>query len=292
MSLMNLWTRRGVTAAVAIACTMALAGAASAQSTLAKIKAAGVLKIGIADNLPWSKLNPDGSLSGIAPQQVLAVAQKLGIPKVEAVVAGYGQLVPGLLAGRWDMIGASLTITPERCSQVIFTDPFYRALEPEYIVYLPGSLKDLPKSYLEVAKMFDKIGMPNGAQIPFMQKAIETTASKAELVQFPDNPTMIEGLLAKRIPVAVTDSQTARLLKQQRGAAIETAPVDNGQPNRGSGGAFRREDGEFRDAFVAEQRKLKQSGEVKKILAEFNYVYDEKFMAISGDEACKLQASQ
>jgi hypothetical protein len=65
-------------------------------------------------------------------------------------------------------------------------------------------------------------------------------------------------------------------------------PACCGAPNRGSGGAFRKEDADFRDAFVVEQRALRKSGEIAKILKEFDFVYDEQYMNISGDEACKL----
>jgi polar amino acid transport system substrate-binding protein len=288
-----LWTRRRVMGVAAGIGAMALAAPALAQGTtaqgaLARVKAAGVLKIGIADNIPWSKLNPDGSLTGIAPLTVMAVAKRLGIPKVEAIVATYGQLVPGLNAGRWDMIGASLTISPERCAQVIFTDPFYRADESQWSGYLSSVVKEPPKSFVELAKSFDRVGMTSGtAQLPFMQRAIETAGSKTEVVQFTDPQLLVEGLTTKRVPIVTADQKTMELLKKQRGG-FEIAPIDSGQPNRGSGGAFRKEDADFRDAFIKEQRELRKSGEIQKILAEFNYQYDEKFMAISGDDACKL----
>ena len=75
------WSRREVLAGIAatVGATV-LVRSAAAQGTLAKVKSQGVLKIGIADNLPWSKLNPDGSLTGIAPLTVKAVVTKLGIP--------------------------------------------------------------------------------------------------------------------------------------------------------------------------------------------------------------------
>ena len=98
---------------------------------------------------------------------------------------------------------------------------------------------------------------------------------------------LIEGLLTKRVPIVTADRQTMETLQKARGG-FELGPVDSGAPNRGSGGAFRKEDVDFRDAFVAEQRALRKSGEIAKILKEFDFVYDEKFMNISGDEACKL----
>lgn len=286
----NLWTRRTVIGAMAAAGATAFVRPAAAEGLLARLKTAGVLKIGIADNIPWSKLNPDGTLTGIAPLTVEAVAKRLGIAKVEATVGSYGQLVPGLLAGRWDMVGASLTISPERCEQVLFVDPFYRGDETTYAGYLAGTYKptELPKSIVDIAKRFDRIGISSGsAELPYWQKAMEIAGTKPEMVQFTDPQLMIEGLLTKRVPIVSADSKTMQLLQKTRGG-FEITPVDSLHPNRGSGGAVRKEDADFREQFVKEQRELKKSGEIKKILAEFGYEYDEKFMNISGDEACKL----
>lgn len=289
----RLWSRRGVIGAIAGVGASALVRPAAAQgtasqSTFERVKATGVLKIGIADNIPWSRLNPDGTMIGIAPETVLEVTKRWGISKVEAIVTTYGQLVPGLLAGRWDMVGAALTITPERCAQVIFGDPFYRADDKEWAGYLPGTVTGSPpKSFLEMAQRFDRIGSTGGAQTPFLRAAIEKAGNKAELVQFGEVQSMIEGLMTKRVPIVTADKKTMQLLHKQRGG-FEIVPVDSGQPNRGSGPAFRKEDADFREAFVKEHRMLKQSGLVKKILEKYDFEYDEAFMNVSGDEACKL----
>lgn len=282
----HVWTRRGVLAAVGASAF--IRPAAADQGVLAKLRKQGSMKIGIANNMPWSALNPDGTLSGIAPSIVTAVVSRLGIPKVEGVVVAYGELVPGLLAGRWDMVGASLTISPVRCKQVLFSDPFYRGDESQIIAFLPGTVPNPPKSYTEVAARFEQIGFVTGdAQIAFFQTAIAAAKSNATIVQFPDAQLLMEGLKTKRVPIVSADSKTIDMLQNQSGG-FDIAKVDNGQPNRGSGGAFRREDTDLRDAFAAEFRALKKSGEVARILKDNGYVYDPKFMEISGDEACAL----
>ncbi|MES0885434.1 transporter substrate-binding domain-containing protein, partial [Roseibium sp. SCP14] len=52
-----------------------------------------------------------------------AVLNELGIQNVEAVVVDYGAMIPGLLAGRFDMVAAGLYIKPERCQAVVFSEP-------------------------------------------------------------------------------------------------------------------------------------------------------------------------
>ncbi len=282
------WTRRGVLAVAGAAAIVR--PAAADRGALAKLKQQGSIRIGIANNMPWSTLNPDGTLIGIAPTLVRAVVERMGIPKIEAFVAAYGELVPGLQAGRWDMIGASLTISPDRCKQVLFCDPFYRKDETQWIGYLPGTVKDPPKSFTELGAAFSLIGISKGsAELPYLQQGIEAAGrkDKVEIAQFSDTPLLYEGLTAKRVPIVTSDAKTMQLLKSQRGG-IEIAPVDSGHPNRGSGGAFRLDDTDLRDAFVAEFRALKKSGEVAKILKQHDFEYDEKFMNISGEQACAL----
>src|SRR5580658_2250700 len=140
------------------------------------------------------------------------------------------------------MVGASLTISPERCQQVLFADPFYRLGEfPWYFGYLVGSdiQKDPPKTYKDAADRFSQIGFTTGdAFLPVMQKAIADTGNKATIVQFNDPQLVIEGLLTKRVPIVVADLQTFQVLEKQRSGFVYT-PADSGRPNAGSGGAFR-----------------------------------------------------
>src|SRR6185312_10253273 len=262
--MMNIWTRRGVLAAVGASAF--IRPATADQGLLAKLRRQGSIKIGIADNLPWSRLNPDGTLSGIGPEIIMAVCSRLEIPKVEAVVVTYAELIPGLLAGRWDMVGASLTISAKRCQQVLFTDPFYRkGVTPRYFGYLQGALKEPPKTYTDAAGRFEQIGFTMGdAFIPTMQAAIAATGGKATIVQFNNVQLLIEGLFTKRVPIVVADLESFNMLQKQRGG-FEVSPADSGEPNRGSGGAFRKQDTDLRDAFAVEYRALKKSGEVAKI---------------------------
>jgi len=99
------------------------ARAAAGQGLLARLQAEKKVRVGIANQPPFSALNPDGSLTGAAPTISKAILERLGIPEMEGFIATYGELIPGMLAGRWDFVSASLTITKPRCAQVLFADP-------------------------------------------------------------------------------------------------------------------------------------------------------------------------
>ncbi len=291
MTAKALWSRRTVlgTALAGLgAATIIRPSAAADNGLLAKLRGDGVIKIGVANNMPWSTLNPDGTLDGIAPSIVKVVVGRLGIPKVEAAVASYGELVTGMLAGRWDMIGASLTISPERCKQVIYADPFYRKDESQWVCYLKSEVANPPKSYTDVGARFASFGaLRGGAENSYLQAAADK-GMKGTMVQFPDPDLALEGVLTKRIPIFIIDEKSAHLLHAKRPTAFEIAPVDPEHPNRGSGGAFRKGDPDLHAAFVTEFRAIKKSGECAEILKKFGFEYDAKFMEISGEEACSL----
>src|SRR5690606_9336524 len=54
------------------------------------------------------------------------VFARMGVTQIDAVLTEWGGLIPGLMAGRFDMIAAGMYVTPERARQVLFTDPHYR----------------------------------------------------------------------------------------------------------------------------------------------------------------------
>src|SRR5690606_6183890 len=83
----------------------------------------GTVTIGIHNRAPWGFRTAEGDVSGYHPDLVRAVFSSLGIDKVDFVAAEFGALIPGLQAKRFDMIASGLAITPERCEQVLFSEP-------------------------------------------------------------------------------------------------------------------------------------------------------------------------
>ena len=57
----------------------------------------------------------DGKLVGPMPNVIRRIVGELGVPTLEGVLTDFGGLVPGLLAGRFDILGAKLYVTLPRC---------------------------------------------------------------------------------------------------------------------------------------------------------------------------------
>src|SRR5262245_56503938 len=105
------WTRRRVVALGAAALiaptlfvprTTAAQGQGQGHGLLARLQASKKVRVGLANQPPFSALNPDGTLTGVAPTISQMIMRRLGITEMEGFIGSYGELVPGMLAGRWD----------------------------------------------------------------------------------------------------------------------------------------------------------------------------------------------
>src|SRR5215813_6381032 len=110
------------------ACLTAFAGNALAQSdALAKIKSAGVIKIGInPDYRPFGQRDSAGNISGIEPDLAQDIGKRLGV-KVEIVPVQPANRIQFLQQGRIDLILSTMTYNAERAKVVDFIQPFYYA---------------------------------------------------------------------------------------------------------------------------------------------------------------------
>lgn len=118
-------SRRALFALVGGLAGLATVAGAQAQTTLERAKEAGFIRVGFANEAPYGYATPDGVLTGEAPDVAKAILAKMGIDEVDGVLTEFGSLIPGLLAGRFDIIAAGMFITPARCQQVLFSEPSY-----------------------------------------------------------------------------------------------------------------------------------------------------------------------
>ena len=274
--------------------TLAAAGAGLSTSRvfaqggglLEQLRKAGVARLGFAQQPPFSELLPDGSVGGLAPTVTKLILEKLGIPKVTGIIAPYGQLIPGLQAGRWDMIGACLNITKARCAQVRYSDPI--VFDGAAFGYLRADAPTPPKSIAEWGRSGTKVGVLAGGYLVAPAQAV--AGAPANVVQFPDNPALIDGLLARRVNVALAAYSAMRDLKASRKDAFEIVyPLEGDNPT-GSAPAFRSTDTDLFDAYQRELRALRKSGEFFKISERFGFDMPANRREQTNQQACDSAA--
>lgn len=74
---------------------------------------------------PFNFIDDQGQLAGFDIDIARALCQRLG-KECEIIAVPWKDLLPGLVAGRYRMIVASMSKTPEREKQAEFTEPYYR----------------------------------------------------------------------------------------------------------------------------------------------------------------------
>ena len=293
---MNSLTRRrmlSATGSVALASTALWSARRSAfaqatpdkgQGLLAKLQAAKKVRIGFPNQPPFSALNPDGTVTGAAPTITKTIMERLGIPGIEGFLASYGELIPGMMADRWDFVSAALTITKARCAQVRFGDPII--FDGDNIVAIKGHPGPMPKRLSELAKGGFVVGAPaGGADVKALLAAGVTLDN---IRQFTNDPSEIDALLAKRIDFGVMSPSGVHQMIKQRNLDLEiTYPVED-DPPRGSACAFRLQDTDLHDAYVTEMRKMRASGELIAILSSFGYESTMEQLSTPVDQLCAV----
>ena len=254
----------------------------ASQGVLARLRAAKTVTVGVPNFPPYSGVDPDGALTGIAPALTKLIMTRLGVPQIRGVSASYGQLIPGMEAGRWDFICAALTISKARCGQALFSDPI--VFDGGSFVCLKGELDKPPKLVADLVARKLIVGVSAGGAIS--RVALQAGVSPNNLRQFPDNVSIIDSLVAKQIQVAFQDHASISRVYKLRSLAVDvTFPVAD-FPEHGSGCAFRLTDTDLHDAFQKELRAMKASGEYLSIARQFGFDTPPELISVTAEKAC------
>jgi len=223
--------------------------------TLERVRKEGTIRVGFANESPYAYAESgSGRLTGEAPEIARAVLAEIGIAEIQGVLTEFGSLIPGLKAGRFDIIAAGMYILPERCRQIAFSNPTY-AVGEAFIVARGNPLK--LHGYEDVARHPEaQLGVVAGT----VERgyARETGIPEDRVIVFPDTPSALEGVLAGRVDAFGGTSLTVNsLLARAKSERLERAdpfkdPVIDGKPARGYGAfGFRKDDVELIAAFNA-----------------------------------------
>lgn len=86
----------------------------------------GVLRFGTAAiTEPFSYIDASQQVVGLDVEIARLVARRLGM-RLEVSNMDFGGMIPALISGKVDMIGACITITGERAQRVLFSEPYYQ----------------------------------------------------------------------------------------------------------------------------------------------------------------------
>lgn len=262
------------------------------ESTLEKIQREKTVRVGFANEAPYAYASPDGKLVGLMPDVIGHIMAELGVPAMEGVLTDFGGLIPGLLAGRFDLLGAGLYITPPRCRQALPADPQYMVTEA--MVVKKGNPHKL-HGYADVAGN-EKVRIGTLAGSVNAQYLATAKVPSSRVVLFPDLPSAIAGLQGGRVEsVTMSSISLQDILQKTNDANLELAlpfkdPVDDqGRPVRGYGSAwFRTDDQTLVEAYNAKLKEIKANGQLLELISPYGFTERQApDVSITAEQLCR-----
>ena len=266
-------------------------GSDTAQSTLESARAAGKIRVGYANEAPYAYTDSaSGGITGESVEIAREVLGKMGINEVEGVLTEFGSLIPGLQAGRFDIIAAGMYVTPERCQQVAFSNPTY-GVGQAFVVKQGNPL---------ALHSYDDVAGNDKARLGVVVGAIESDyanklgVAASQVVVFPDAASALEGVAGGRADAYAATALTANDLLQRAGtdSGLERAepftdPEINGESVRGYGAyAFRLEDKDFVAAFNTELAKFIGTEAHTSLVKKWGFSQTELPGTVTADQLC------
>ncbi|MFW7343484.1 ectoine/hydroxyectoine ABC transporter substrate-binding protein EhuB [Pollutimonas sp. H1-120] len=256
----------------AVAAVLATGAATLAHAaSLQDIKSRGQVRIAVANEIPYGYMDLDGQAKGAGPDVAKHIMEQLGIKKIEWVTTNFGSLIPGLRANRFDMVAAEMAILPQRCKEVLFSEP--NSSYGEGLLVAKGN-PDNVHTYQDFAKSDKKVAIMAGADQLEMLQALNVPPDR--MVTISNNAdaisTVSTGRASAYAATSLTVSQLAQKSKKVEPAANFTDPVINGVPARSWGAfTFSQDSEDFRNAVNTELAKFKKTDGWKKILSQYGF---------------------
>ena len=200
---------------------------------------------------PMESIDEKGEFIGIDIDIAREIAADLEV-KADFQNIGWEELFDAVREGKVDMIISAITITPERAQTLAFSDPYFNAGQ---VIVTKKDLVNLIKG------VEDLKGREVGAQ---METTSETEAKKYtdSVVTFENYNLALGDLLEGKVEAIVIDYPAALgMVAENEGLAIVGEPFTQ----EFYGAAVQIGQNELLDQINATIRRLKQTGELKKL---------------------------
>lgn len=156
----------------------------------------GIVRVRVAyvEEPPFYATGSDGSATGADVELAQVVLDAIGVRAVEFVPTTFGELLPGVRSGRWEM-NVPIFITDERAKDVAFSRPVWTLLDA--FVVQKGNPKALT-GYRAVAESADaRLGViPGQVQL---EAAHAAGVPQSRVMSFADQPAAVRAVVSGRI---------------------------------------------------------------------------------------------
>ncbi len=263
--------KQSITTLASLILAACLFSSAAGAATLEELRDRGI-RIAIADEEPYGFMDESGEARGPGPDVARHVLSEIGIDEIEWVVTSFGDLIPGLQEGRFDMAAAEMAVLPERCEKVIYSEP--NTTYGEGLLVQTSNPHDL-RYYSDFAKRNDlKVAILAGANQRGFLRDLDVPDDK--IVPIENNADAIEAITSGEVAAYAATSLTVAGLAD-KSDAVEPAldfvdPVIDGKEVRGWGAfAFNKESEALRDAVNEVLVPYKFTDEWEDILMSYGF---------------------
>lgn len=246
---------------------------AVAQSLMERVEAGEPIRLGFANEVPWAYPGEGNEPLGFVNAYTLGVLEEMGIENIEPVVTDWGGLIPGLRAGRFDIITGGMYILESRCENVAFSEPM--AQVSDAFIVPAGN----PKGIETYKDLIDKDAtLVTGAGYNTVEAAQREGVPDNQVMTVPGPTEILAAVRAGRADAGAVTFFTAQELAANSNGEVEVtnpAALPDWTQNW-VGIAFRPGDTEFLAAFNAAQEAYLGTDAMLERVAE--YGYDEKVL--------------
>lgn len=243
------------------------------------------VRIAIANEPPYTQLQPDGSITGAAPDVAKAVLRRMGIQQVEGVTTDYDTMIPGLDAGRWDIVAAGLFMDQARCAQVLYSAP--DLVSTESFALPPGNPMRITS--INAVKGNPDITVAVLAGSYELRTAQNLGVPQGQLQTYPGAPDALQALSAGRVDAVLLPTLSLQQVKKQQGGNFVITPPLDEVPKTGSGAAFRKSDQDFHGRYNKELMAFKETPEFAATLERWGFSAEASRQATT-EELCSVEA--
>ena len=231
--------------------------------TLAKIKEAGVLRIGCEATYPPFTFRDGGEIVGYDVDLAAIMCEQLGV-EPQFIDTQWSGIIPALYAGRFEIIMSSMSYRKERLEKVAFSIPYAEASQALLIraddAGTMTSINDMSDKVLGV-----KLGSPGESMKDELSTEIAAAkgAGFSDVKIYDDHPAAYLALSQGAVDGVLNTLPTlGQVMKDRPGAYALVRPV--GKPNW-AGIAARKEDTEIVSFLDTELTRLKENDEIYKL---------------------------
>ncbi len=275
---MSLNKRAFLAGATTLAVLATSAGLARADSITDRVKAGKSIRIGFANERPFAYPADDGSPKGFVNAYVLGVLHEMGYDKIEPVQTDWGGLIPGLQAGRFDIITGGMNILHSRCENVAFSQPMAKV--GDAFIVAKGNPKHI-ETYQDIK---DKNAiLVTGAGYSTVENAKAAGVPDSSIMQVPGPTEILAAVKAGRADAGGMTFFAAQQLAQGSNGAVDVTDPSK-LPEKSVnwvGIGFRKADKDFVAKFNAAQKKYLGTPAMMKAVAEYGYTK----ASLPGDKA-------